>query len=103
MDVVKKLEALRDQKKWTNYRIAKESGLSQSTIENIYRRRSKPQIETLEVLCKTFGISLAQFFAEDEKMAFLTDTQIEIVSLFEQLNDREKRAITAIMKLLTEE
>lgn len=40
MDVVKKLKMLRDQRQWTNYRIAQESGLSQSTIENIFKRNS---------------------------------------------------------------
>lgn len=102
MDVVKKLKMLRDQRQWTNYRIAQESGLSQSTIENIFKRNSLPQIETLEILCKTFGLTLSQFFADDEKIAYLSDSQVELMSLYEGLNEREKEAVRAMMKILSE-
>lgn len=66
MDILKKLRALLNERGWTEYKLAKECGLSESTISNIYKRNSVPSFPTLEAICKGFGITLAQFFAEGE-------------------------------------
>ncbi|MCR4601771.1 MAG: helix-turn-helix transcriptional regulator [Clostridia bacterium] len=50
---------------WSIYRLAKETGLSQSTLAHIFRKDSVPTVATLEVICRSFGLSLSQFFAED--------------------------------------
>ena len=49
---------------WSEYRLAKESGVPQSTISNIFNRNYQPSIASLEIICKAFGITLAQFFAD---------------------------------------
>ena len=66
MDVLERLQALMNARGWTMYRLAKESGLTESTIANIYRRNAIPSIDTLERICRGFGITLSQFFAEGE-------------------------------------
>lgn len=65
MNVNKRIEMLMEERKWTIYRLAKETGLSQSTLAHIFRNDSVPTIATLEIICNSFGISLSQFFAED--------------------------------------
>lgn len=49
---------------WTDYRLAKESNLSHSTVTNMFNRNNAPTLPTLEAVCKAFGITLAQFFSE---------------------------------------
>lgn len=66
MDVHEKLRSLLNARGWTEYRLAKESGLSESTIANIFKRRTVPSVTTLAAICSGFGITLAQFFAENE-------------------------------------
>ena len=66
MDVLERLQKLLDARGWSMYRLAKESGLTESTIANIYRRNAIPSIMTLESVCKGFGITLSQFFADGE-------------------------------------
>ena len=61
MDVLERLRKLMDARGWTMYRLAKESGLTESTIANIYRRNAIPSIDTLEKICQGFGITLSQF------------------------------------------
>lgn len=51
---------------WTRYRLAKESGLPESTITNIFHRGTVPTFNTLESICKTLNISLADFFADGD-------------------------------------
>lgn len=64
MDAKQRIKDLMEQRHWSEYRLAIESGLSQSTIANIFNRSTTPSITTLEAICNGFGITLAQFFAE---------------------------------------
>jgi transcriptional regulator with XRE-family HTH domain len=61
MDTLERIRQLLNERNWTEYRLAKESGLSDSTIKNIYKRNTQPTIDTLEAICRGFGITLAQF------------------------------------------
>lgn len=60
MDVKSKLKQLMDDRGWTCYRLAKESGVSWSTIRNMFQRGTEPTVPTLEALCAGLGISLPQ-------------------------------------------
>lgn len=77
---------------WTEYRLSKKCGLSESTLANIFRRNTMPSITTLEAICNGFGITLSQFFAEDE-MVELTP---ELKNLFDKwisLTQEQKNAV----------
>ena len=65
MDVQKRIRDLMAGRGWTEYRLAKESGLAHSTIANLFTRNNLPTLPTLEAVCNAFGITLAEFFAED--------------------------------------
>ncbi len=97
MDVRERLIQLQQQRGWTDYRIAKEAGLSSNTVSNIYRRYNVPSIPTLEALCKAFGITMAQFFAEDD-LVELTPEVRELVEKWSALTDDQKAAIWQILK-----
>ncbi len=62
MDIHERLRQILKQKGWTRYRLSKESGLSESTIRNIFNRGSSPTIGTLEIICNAMNITLSQFF-----------------------------------------
>lgn len=66
MDTHERLQQLLKERGWSEYRLAKSCGLSESTIANIFRRNTLPSIATLETICGGFGITLSQFFAEGE-------------------------------------
>lgn len=97
MDVKERLIQLQKQRGWTDYKIAKEAGLSSNTVSNIYRRNNVPSIPTLEALCKAFGITMAQFFAEDD-LVELTPEVRELVDKWSALTDDQKAAVWQIMK-----
>ena len=80
MDVHQRLRQLLDDRGWTEYRLSKNCGLSESTLANIFRRNTMPSITTLEAICNGFGITLSQFFAEND-MVELTP---ELKNLFDQ-------------------
>ncbi len=97
MDTLKRLQQLMDDRGWTMYRLAKESGLTESTIANIYRRNALPSIPTLEMICKGFGITISQFFAEEELVELTPDLK-ELFNGWISLTPEQKNATLAIIK-----
>ncbi|MSA01672.1 helix-turn-helix domain-containing protein [Lactonifactor sp. BIOML-A3] len=96
MDILQKLRVLLEERGWTEYRLAKECGLNESTIANIYRRNSVPSFPTLEAICKGFGITLAQFFAEGE-MIELTPEIKNLIDSWVGLTVEQKNAVLNMM------
>ena len=90
MDTHSKLRQLMSERGWTAYRLAKESGLSESTLANIFKRNTVPSISTLEAVCAAFGISLAQFFAEQD-MVELTPELKELFDHWVSLTPEQKQ------------
>lgn len=80
MDIRTRLQTFMQTLGWTKYRLSKESGLSESTIANIFYRNATPSLTTLEAICRSFGITVSQFLAEEE-MVELTPEQKQAVLL----------------------
>lgn len=78
MDVIQRIDDIMKERGWSYYKLSIESGLSSSTITNIYRRNTVPSITTLEAICNAFGITLSQFFAEEEDFVQLSPEQKEM-------------------------
>ena len=93
MDVIKRINDLMSERGWSAYKLAQASGLSPSTIANIYRRNTVPSLTTLEILCKAFGISLSQFFAENDSFVPLTAEQKALFDKWVNLTPSQKRLI----------
>lgn len=99
MDTHSRLRQLMAERGWTAYRLAKESGLSESTLANIFKRNTVPSIATLEAVCSAFGISLAQFFAENE-MVELTPELKELFDHWVSLSPEQKQAALQMIRTM---
>ena len=99
MDTHSKLLQLMSERGWTAYRLAKESGLSESTLANIFKRNTVPSISTLEAVCAAFGISLAQFFAEQD-MVELTPELKELFDHWVSLTPEQKQAALQMLRAM---
>lgn len=62
------------------------------------KRGNPPKIDTLECICDAFGITLAQFFIEDEQLEVLSRSEKELISLFRRLPDAKQRALIELLK-----
>ncbi len=96
MDAQKRIKQLMEERDWTDYRLAKESGLSHSTVTNMFNRNNAPTLPTLEAVCQAFGITLAQFFSEDEESP-LTEEQQKLFSRWSTLTDEQKHLLLELM------
>lgn len=63
MTIIERIRQLNGDRNWSDYRLAKEAGLSQSTISNFLSRNTYPSLYTLERICQAYGISMTSFFA----------------------------------------
>ena len=96
MDAQKRIRELMEERRWTDYRLAKEANLSHSTVTNMFNRNNAPTLPTLEAVCRAFGITLAQFFAEGEEVQ-LTKEQQKLFSKWSTLTDRQKQILLELM------
>lgn len=99
MDTHGRLRQLLRERGWTEYKLSKECGLAQSTIGNIFRRNTVPSLETLETICKGFGITLSQFFSDGD----LVELSPEAKELFDGwicLTPDQKAAILQLLKAM---
>ena len=99
MDTLARLKQLLNDRGWTEYRLSKECGLAQSTIGNIYRRNVNPSLDTLETICKGFGITLSQVFAEGEVVE-LTPELKEVFENWISLTPKQKDAALQMLKAM---
>ena len=97
MNTNERIMQLLKERNWTEYRLAKESNLSQSTISNLFKRNTTPSIPTLEAVCKGFGITLSQFFSEGN-MVELSAEQQRFFHEWASLTPDEKQLIEQIVK-----
>lgn len=100
MDSQKRIKQLMEERGWTDYRLAKESGLSHSTVTNMFNRNNAPTLPTLESVCRAFGITLAQFFSEEDSPNALTEEQQKLFSRWSTLTDEQKRLLLELMNTM---
>lgn len=77
------------------------AGCLQSTLANIFKRNTVPSITTLEVICKGFGITLSQFFADGE-MVEMTPELKEVFESWMALTPSQKSAALQMLKAMSQ-
>ena len=78
------------------------SGLSHTTLANVFKRNTVPSIPTLEKICAGFGITLSQFFAEDA-LVELTPELKELFDGWVNLSAKQKKAVMVMMDAMNNE
>ena len=100
MDILNKIRKLQNERGWSEYKLAKEANLAQSTISGLYRKNNLPTIPTLEALCNAFGITLSQFFADGNLPVDLTEEQRKMLTEWNSLRPEQKESIFNLMKTM---
>lgn len=97
--VLNKVTQLRNERKWTLYRLAKEADISYSTLNNTFHRNNVPSVSTLIRICEGFGITLAEFFNEsDEVPRQLTIAERQILADWHRLPRDERGLVMTYMQ-----
>jgi transcriptional regulator with XRE-family HTH domain len=102
MDVNEKIRELMQSRHWSEYRLAQEAGLSQSTIANLFKRNTVPSIATLELICKGFGITLSQFFAQGP-LVDLSEEQQNLLSNWLRLPEKQRKIFYDLLLVMCDD
>ena len=101
MDILDKITRLRMERGWSEYQLAEKSGLTQSTISTWYRKNMLPTIPSLVKICDAFGLTLSQFFLEEDgKTIQISDQQRRLLEYAARLDPRQYSALLDFLKTL---
>lgn len=101
MDILQRIIELREERNWSEYQLAENSGLTQSTISSWYRKKLLPSIPSLSKVCDAFGITLSQFFLEnDSQNVLLNDKQLQLIYSAAKLNPKQYEALLRFLETL---
>ena len=100
MSVLDKIKKMQQERGWSTYKLAYESGLTQSTLSNMFARGTCPTVDTLEKICEAFGISLAEFFESDGRKTHVSTEELELLNKYRALTDKEKDAVKSMINAL---
>ncbi len=98
MNIVDKIRKLQWERGWTDYKLAMEANISQSTLATIFARNTPPKFDILQCICDAFGISLAQFFLEDENIDFLSPDEKRVLTIFRKLSRKQQQALVELLE-----
>lgn len=100
IDVLERITYYQKKKGWTEYQLAEEAGMTQSTISSWYRKNIVPSIPSLEKICGAFNITLSQFFATEDETGSLTDNQKQLVNAITRLSEPQQITLIAFIESL---
>ena len=97
MDILGRISELKDERGWSNYKLAKEANIPQSTLTNLLKHNNLPTIQTLKSMCDAFGITLLKFF-EGKDNSYMTPDQNELINDWALLTSTHKEIVRTIIK-----
>lgn len=97
INVLQRITDLCQERNVSCYELAKRSGIPYSTLNTLLLKGTHPSIPTLMRICDGLGITVQQFFGDEDNPA-LTARQKDCLSLFNILGKEEQALAIAYMK-----
>ena len=90
MDIPGRITYLRKSKNYSVNKLANLCGISQSYLRDIELGNKNPTVEILSIICHTLGLSLQEFFSEDESDSIAKD---QLIHKIYQLTPKQRIAL----------
>ena len=90
MDITKRVDDLCKLYGMSKYRLSQLTGISQSAFSKMSRQQSSLSVETIHRICDALGISMAQFFADQNTYPDLTSQQLTLLTYWDRLSKEKK-------------
>lgn len=97
-DVMGRIKELCASRSWTYYRLAKEAGIPYSSLSTMLHKTYVLTVPSLMKICDGFGITLAQFFSEEDEAAKLTKPQRDCLTRWDELDQHSQELALAYME-----
>jgi len=103
MELIKRIAKFRDERGWSNNRMALEADVSAATVANWFKRKVTPQHEAIVSLCEAFGVTLAEFFNDEPERLSLSVFEKELLSEMSLMSNDERGAVLNLVKTINAE
>lgn len=98
MDILNRIYTLRERRGWSEWKLAQEADLKQSSISDWYSKNQLPKIPSLEKICNAFGITMAEFFCGEGDPVILTTEQRRMLENWNALSPNQKQAVLLLLE-----
>lgn len=95
MNVASRITYLREKRGLTTNKLANLAGVSQSHLREIELGLRNPTVETLSYFCDALGVTLEEFFREEE-----SEINPYLMSAITRLSDKEQMALADFLNTL---
>lgn len=99
-EIIDRILTLCEVRGWSVYRMAKESGITYSTLCTMLHKSNAPSVFTLNRICEGLGITLAEFFDEGSARAVMTPEEQELLVLWQNLSNENRKQARCFLELL---
>lgn len=107
------LKRLCEEKNMTPHALAKEAGISTSTISYLMNGKTKPQVYTVLMLCNVLRVRISELFSDNEvfderkelhieevEMPFITYEEEELLNSYRELSDKKRELLRIYVDML---
>lgn len=91
-----KIDALRKERGWTIYELAKRASISQTAIRHWRDENVAPSLALLEAVCSAFGINLLTFLMDENDL----EANQEYLELWNGLTPQQQETVISVMKAM---
>jgi transcriptional regulator with XRE-family HTH domain len=95
--VAERIEQLRAERGWTVYKLAQESGLSETCVHRWIGTLTYPTIPALMRVCDAFCISLSEFFSKGDVVE-VTGDKMSLYKKWCSLSQAQQKSIVSIVE-----
>ena len=101
------IKRLCEQKNMTPYALAKEAGVSTSTISYLVNGKTKPQVYTILLLCNVLGVRISDLFDNAATteisglgVQYITWEEEKLLDYYRGLSDKKKELLRIYVDML---
>ncbi|MCD8018823.1 MAG: helix-turn-helix transcriptional regulator [Clostridiales bacterium] len=93
-----RIEELCSERNITTYRLSKLTGLTQTALGDVLKKKHVPTMHTLEKICEGLEISMGQFFSKDTESGALTVEEKEIIETWNKLAPEDRDIFLKVIR-----
>lgn len=98
IDILRRIEQLRQDRNWSIYELSKQSGIQDNDIHAWYQHDRIPNLGSLEKLSNAFGITLSMLVAESDDLVQLSPEEWKALNLFQCLDHEQRARFLALLE-----
>ena len=106
-EMIETVKRLCEQKNITPHALAKQAGISTSTISYLVDGKTKPQVYTVLLLCNVLGVRISDLFdtvatteISESRVQYITYDEEKLLECYRELSDKKRELLRIYVDML---